>query len=222
MRSVLIGSEYPIKDTLLFYAQEFVSCDSRRGVADCYAFSCFHQNIHLGNILPIRHRERADTVVMNDDLLGGESVLLLVSVVHVDVVYQFRHHALGERLRPCVSPDGICSMPDITIIEQEKTIGKDLGSLRWIMLKELKRLGIKMRTGAVVEKITETGVLIKTEAGTELISADNIIISTGSQPRKIDYLNQLEKNGISYEIIGDARKPADVLNALQDAAKVVF
>lgn len=123
---------------------------------------------------------------------------------------------------PVYSPDGICSMPDITIIEQEKTIGKDLGSLRWIMLKELKRLGIKMRTGAVVEKITETGVLIKTEAGTELISADNIIISTGSQPRKIDYLNQLEKNGISYEIIGDARKPADVLNALQDAAKVVF
>jgi len=37
MGSVLIGSEYPIKDTLFFYAQNVDSCDPRRGVADGYA-----------------------------------------------------------------------------------------------------------------------------------------------------------------------------------------
>ena len=39
MQSVLIGSEYPVMDTLLFYFPKSSYCNLFRGVAECYAFS---------------------------------------------------------------------------------------------------------------------------------------------------------------------------------------
>ena len=55
MQSVLIGSEYPVMDTLLFYFPKSSYCKAFRGVAECYAFSCFHDNVGLRDFLAIRH-----------------------------------------------------------------------------------------------------------------------------------------------------------------------
>ena len=48
MQSVLIGSEYPVMDTLLFYFLKSSYCNLFRGVAECYAFSFFHDNVASG------------------------------------------------------------------------------------------------------------------------------------------------------------------------------
>lgn len=48
MQSVLIGSEYPVMDTLLFYFLKSSYCKAFRGVAECYAFSRFHDNVASG------------------------------------------------------------------------------------------------------------------------------------------------------------------------------
>ena len=63
MQSVLIGSEYPVMDTLLFYFLKSSYCKAFRGVAECYAFSCFHDNVGLRDLPAIRHIESADAVV---------------------------------------------------------------------------------------------------------------------------------------------------------------
>ena len=76
MQSVLIGSEYPVMDTLLFYFLKSSYCNLFRGVAECYAFSCFHDNVGLRDLPAIRHIESADTVVVNHDTLIGNAVLL--------------------------------------------------------------------------------------------------------------------------------------------------
>ena len=65
MQSVLIGSEYPVMDTLLFYLLKSSYCNLFRGVAECYAFSCFHDNVGLRNLPAIRHIKSADAVVVN-------------------------------------------------------------------------------------------------------------------------------------------------------------
>ena len=65
MQSVLIGSEYPVMDTLLFYFLKSSYCNLFRGVAECYAFSCFHDNVGLRNLPAIRHIKSADAVVVN-------------------------------------------------------------------------------------------------------------------------------------------------------------
>ena len=46
------------------------------GVADCYAFSCFHDNVGLRNLPAIRHFKSADAVVEDHDPLIGNAVLL--------------------------------------------------------------------------------------------------------------------------------------------------
>ena len=63
MRSVLIGSEYPVTGTphFLFPILYRNLC---RGVAQCYASSCFQQNIPLGDFTAIRHLKHADAVVV--------------------------------------------------------------------------------------------------------------------------------------------------------------
>ena len=101
MQSVLIGSEYPVMDTLLFYFPKSSYCNLFRGVAECYAFSCFHDNVGLRDIPAIRHIKSTDAVVVNNDALVGNAILLF-GVVHLDVVDQFRDHALCNGSRVCV------------------------------------------------------------------------------------------------------------------------
>ena len=103
MQSVLIGSEYPVMDTLLFYFPQSSYCNLFRGVAECYAFSRFHDNVGLRDLPAIRHIESADAVVVDHDALVGNAVLLF-SVIHLNMVDQLRNHPLcnGSRIR--VSP----------------------------------------------------------------------------------------------------------------------
>ena len=62
MQSVLIGSEYPVMDTLLFYFLKSSYRDLFRGVAACSAFSCFHDNVGLRDLPSIRHIKGTDAV----------------------------------------------------------------------------------------------------------------------------------------------------------------
>lgn len=65
MQSVLIGSEYPVMDTLLFYFLKSSYCNLFRGVAECYAFSRFHDNVGLRDLPAIRHIKGTDAVIVN-------------------------------------------------------------------------------------------------------------------------------------------------------------
>ena len=85
MQSVLIGSEYPVMGTLLFYFLKSSYSNLFRGVAECYAFSCFHDNVGLRDLLAIRHIKGTDAVIVNIDALVGNAVLLF-GVVHLNVI----------------------------------------------------------------------------------------------------------------------------------------
>ena len=63
-------------DTLLFYFPQSSYCNLFRGVAECYAFSCFHDNVGLRDLPAIRHIKGTNAVVMNIDTLVGNDVLL--------------------------------------------------------------------------------------------------------------------------------------------------
>ena len=103
MQSVLIGSEYPVMDTLLFYFLKSSYSNLFRGVAECYAFSRFHDTVGLRDLPSIRHIKGTDAVIVNIDALVGNAVLLF-SVVHLNVVDQLRDHALCNGGRICVPP----------------------------------------------------------------------------------------------------------------------
>ena len=103
MQSVLIGSEYPVMDTLLFYFLKSSYCKAFRGVAECYAFSRFHDNVGLRDLLAVWHFKGPDAVVVDDHLLIGHAILLF-GVVHINVVDQLSDHALCNSSRIRVPP----------------------------------------------------------------------------------------------------------------------
>ena len=90
-------------DTLLFYFPQNSYCKAFRGVAECYAFSRFHDNVGLRDLPAIRHIKGTNAVVVDHDTLIGNAVLLF-SVVHLNVVDQLRDHALCNGSRICVPP----------------------------------------------------------------------------------------------------------------------
>ena len=74
-------------DTLLFYFLKSSYRNLFRGVAECYAFSRFHDNVGLRDLPAIRHIESADAVVVDHDTLIGNAILLF-GVVHLNMVDQ--------------------------------------------------------------------------------------------------------------------------------------
>ena len=72
-------------------------------VAECYAFSCFHDNVGLRDLPSIRHIKGTDAVIVNIDALVGNAVLLF-SVVHLNMVDQLCNHPLCNGGRVRVSP----------------------------------------------------------------------------------------------------------------------
>ena len=87
--------------TLPFRRGEFTTLLTVWGVAECYAFSCFHDNVGLRYLPAIRHIKGTDAVVVDHDTLIGNAVLLF-SVVHLNMVDQLRDHALCNGGRVCV------------------------------------------------------------------------------------------------------------------------
>ncbi|MBW2028909.1 MAG: FAD-dependent oxidoreductase [Deltaproteobacteria bacterium] len=107
---------------------------------------------------------------------------------------------------------------EVTVLEMTGRAGADIGSsTRWTVMAELRRLGVRVQTGARVTEITESGVTFQREKeGTEdSLGADTVVLATGAEPE-----NGLAKEfeGLVREIrvIGDAKEPRNALEAVRE------
>jgi len=103
----------------------------------------------------------------------------------------------------------------VCVVEMTKKVGQDLGSsTRWTVMAELKRLGVKVITGAKAIEVTGVGLRIQKEAGEELLPADSVVIATGSKSQ--DALTSLKDLVPELHVIGDAKKPRNALEAIRE------
>jgi 2,4-dienoyl-CoA reductase (NADPH2) len=103
----------------------------------------------------------------------------------------------------------------VCVVEMTRKMGQDIGSsTRWTVMAELKRLGVKMITGAKAVEVTEVGLRIQKEAGEELLPADSIVIATGSKSENA--LASLKNLVPELYVIGDANKPRNALEAVRE------
>ena len=106
---------------------------------------------------------------------------------------------------------------DITVLEMTKKIGKDLGGLKWIVMKEVKAAGIKTMTEATVKEIADGYVIVDTPEGEKNIPADNVIIAAGFTPRDNDITQACLDERISYAKIGDCGGIGDAMKGIHEA-----
>jgi 2,4-dienoyl-CoA reductase (NADPH2) len=105
---------------------------------------------------------------------------------------------------------------EITVLEMTKKVGQDIGkSTRWTVMAELRRLGVRVITGARAVEVGPEGVKIEKEEGDDFLPADSVVIATGAE----------SENSLSGEIgdlvpeiytIGDAGEPRDALEAIKE------
>ncbi len=105
---------------------------------------------------------------------------------------------------------------DVTVVEMTKKAGLDIGSsTRWTIMAELRRLGVKIMTGARAVEIRGEEVVIEKDGSKDLLPADTVVIASGCRPE-----NKLaeELAGLVPEIhvVGDARSPRNALEAIHD------
>jgi len=110
---------------------------------------------------------------------------------------------------------------EVCVVEMTRKVGQDIGSsTRWTVMAELKRLGVKVITGAKAIEVTEVGLRIQKEARDQLLPADSVVIATGSKSENA--LASLKDLVPELHVIGDAKKPRNALEAIREGFLIGF
>lgn len=111
---------------------------------------------------------------------------------------------------------------NITVIEMQDEVGKDLGQLRKICVMEsLHMSGVQLITNATCVEIKENAVVIEKEDKLQEIACDSVVVAVGAKPRSYNDLSTYcEETGIPYHVIGDAVRARRALNAIAEAAEI--
>ncbi len=108
----------------------------------------------------------------------------------------------------------------VTLVRRGQKIGDSLGrSTRWVILQELRRLGVRMITEASYVEINDAGLLISVEGREELLEADTIVVAAGYE---IDERLAEKWSDVAAEIhvVGDAGEPRKGIDAIREGARV--
>jgi 2,4-dienoyl-CoA reductase (NADPH2) len=105
---------------------------------------------------------------------------------------------------------------EVCVVEMARKAGVDIGpSTRWTVFSEIKRLGVKILTGAKAVEITEEGVKIETEQGTDMIPADSVVVAVGSKSEN-RLAEELAGEVPDLHTIGDAKEPRNAMEAIKE------
>ena len=114
---------------------------------------------------------------------------------------------------------------NVTLIEMLPKIGSSIGkSSRWVMIDEIKHLGIDVITNAKITKFEGKTVnyLLNNEEKT-MSGIDTFILATGVKPN-LDLYNEVKaiKHDFKMIKIGDCKKPKTIMDAIHEGFKKAY
>ncbi|MBW1772632.1 MAG: FAD-dependent oxidoreductase [Deltaproteobacteria bacterium] len=155
-------------------------------------------------------------VIIGGNAVGLETALYLANQGTVSP--EILHFLVANRAESWETLEALISQGnrDVTVVEMAKKAGQDIGmSTRWTVMAELRRLGVKILTGAKALAVTEKGLDITRAGNNEPLPADTVVIAAGSAPE-----NSLARQlgGVVSEVytIGDAKEPRNALEAIKE------
>ncbi len=108
----------------------------------------------------------------------------------------------------------------VTVVEMNKYLATDIiRAMRWTVLKNLKIMGINILNESKVKEITAEGLRLVRAGEEKLLAADTIVLATGSTAQNHLY-HELKPHFDQVQIVGDAVKPAHVIDAIHQAFDV--
>ncbi len=110
----------------------------------------------------------------------------------------------------------------VTLVEMFKGIGRDIGiSTRWVVMKNISRLGISVIDQARVKYVSEKGVVIERDGQESLVPADTVVLAVGSRPVN-ELADQLGGRVQNLYVIGDALKPRKITEAIREGFELAL
>ncbi len=102
----------------------------------------------------------------------------------------------------------------VTVFEMLPEIGRDVGkSTKWILLDNLTRYGVQVKTGTRVGSVRNGIVTFEKEDKLERMHFDNVILASGVQP--VSHLTiEIKKLGIPFATVGDCVRPGKLSDAI--------
>ncbi|MCF2138203.1 MAG: FAD-dependent oxidoreductase [Candidatus Thorarchaeota archaeon] len=105
----------------------------------------------------------------------------------------------------------------VEILDRSNAIGMGLGrSTRWVILKELKRRGVKMSVGMNVIQVTGDYVVVSRDGDSTLIPATVIVMAAPPQPNR-RLPEELQKRGVSVSLVGAVESTTNLLETVHSA-----
>ncbi|MCD8036925.1 MAG: NAD(P)/FAD-dependent oxidoreductase [Clostridiales bacterium] len=156
--------------------------------------------------------KKGSTVIIGGGSVGLETARFLASKHYAtDKSKTFNKLFVGGDIPTVDVPS------DITVVEMTKKIGRDLGGLKWIVMKEVKSEGIKTMTETKIKEIGDGFVIADTPEGEVKLPADNVIVAAGFAPAKSDIALACLDEKISYTKIGDCAGVGDAMKGIHEA-----
>ncbi|MFZ5648979.1 MAG: FAD-dependent oxidoreductase, partial [Bacillota bacterium] len=109
---------------------------------------------------------------------------------------------------------------NVTVVELLRGVGRDIGiSTKWVVMKEIKRLGVNVIDQARVKEVNIEGVVIERDGQESLVPADTVVLAVGAKP--VNELGaMLEGKVPELYLIGDAAGPRKVTDAIREGFEV--
>ena len=108
----------------------------------------------------------------------------------------------------------------VTIVEMLPKIGSDYGATyRHVVLRRLRKTGIKMETNVMVEEITDGGVKAKRDGIPKFFPGDTVVLAVGFKPNK-ELGEKLGGKVPAPYSIGDCVEPRRIREAIEEGFRL--
>ena len=104
---------------------------------------------------------------------------------------------------------------EVTVVEQLRKLGRDLGSRRWIVSTKMKKHGVQTHTSTRVEQITKEGVVCANSDGFVMLPADTVVLALGAASENALHEAVKDLPGKEIVAIGDCANPARIPEAIE-------
>ena len=156
------------------------------------------------------------TVIVGGNAVGLETALYLANQGTLSP--ETLHFLVAQKAETWDALEGMVNQGsrDVTVVEMMKKPGQDIGSsTRWTVMAELRRLGVRIQRNTKVVGIRPEGVEIEDAQGRDHLNADSVVVAAGSVGEN-RLLSEIEALVSEVHIIGDAKEPRNVLEAIKE------
>jgi len=155
-------------------------------------------------------------VVVGGNATGCETALFVaeMGVLDPETFTFLMHHSAEDR---DVAAE-LLHAPErnVTVMDMVPRLADNAGrTARWSLIKGLKLMGVAMRPRTTLLEIRDDSVLVKTEEGEASLPANTVILAVGAVAVD-DLAREVEGSGIRVIIIGDARAPRKITEAVRE------